>query len=145
MVTSAPGRIAVAFLRPLAGLIFLWAGLAKLLLIPFVELLAAAGVPYPGLVDAGVIGLEIGGGLVLLVGTFAPAVARLTRPVAALFAIHMTAAILLVGLPGVQGRAVKLHGRPVGNEPFRIWLELGLFLLMVYLIRNPRSIREKNG
>ncbi len=140
---SPPGRIAVLALRALAGLIFLGAGVAKLFLIPFASILVQVGVPFPGLVAWAVAFLEVGGGLVLLGGAFAPAVARLTRPFAALLALEMAAAMLTVGLPGVQGRPVMLEGRPIGTEPFRIWLELGLFLLMVYLVRNPRPFPEK--
>ena len=123
-------------LRLAAGLLFVGTGGFKLLgtLAPglpagaagFAVLLEHVGVPFPLLAAYAVCQLELGGGLLLCLKVQ-------VRAIACLLAIDMACALGLVGLPALLGHPVQLGSLAVGQEPWRVPLELGLLAAMGYL------------
>lgn len=104
------------------------AGLLKLVFAQqeFATALERMGAPLPQVTAIGVPLLETVGGLSIFFN-------RWPRPFAALLAVNMAAAILLVGLPGLQGRAEKVNGYTVGNEAWRVPLEVAMLAAMIYI------------
>jgi putative oxidoreductase len=91
--TDALAPYAHTFLRVLVGITFLLHGLPKLQgLAGFTGFLTSLGVPAPGVFAFLVMALEVGGGLLLILGLG-------TRWVSLLFAIQMLVTTLLVKLP----------------------------------------------
>lgn len=139
--------LARSWLRLAVGLFFVGAGLTKLVasLGPgmaagpagFAEYLAAAGVPFPELNAWLVCFVEIGAGLGVALGAMIPAVRRGTRLFALALAGDMAVAMATVGVRTVLGDPIRLGGVALTNEPYRLPLELGLFLAMAYLLWRP--------
>jgi len=139
-------------LRVAAGLVFLATGMMKLVssivlgsAIPdlppgipgFAEYLSAVGVPFPLPSAYAVTIIEIGGAFVLLASAFWRPAVRLTRPVAAALAANMLVAIVTVGLKNLGGEPVLMQGLPVTFQAWRLPLEAGLLLAMLFLLRFP--------
>lgn len=85
----------ITILRVTLGLIFVVHGAHKLFVIGpagVQSLMAAAGLPLPGIFGLGVATLELGGGICLLLGLF-------VRPVALVFAMEMAVATVTIHLP----------------------------------------------
>lgn len=143
-------------LRWVAGLIFLVFGLMKvfpstlplLLGAPdlqvttgaegFARVLTELGVPFPTLNAWVVTVLETLCGLGLILGAWT----RGTRLVTCLSALPMVGDMtvaLLVGVRQVSGHPIVLDGFAVMNQPWRLPLELGLLLGMIYLVWRPAA------
>jgi putative oxidoreductase len=139
-------------LRVAAGLVFLATGMMKLVSsivlgssvprvppgIPgFAEYLAAVGVPFPLIGSYAVTLVEVGGALVLLASAFWTPAARLTRLVSLALAVDMLVAIVTVGLRNLAGNPVIMQGVPVTFQAWRLPLEVGLLLTMLFFLRFP--------
>lgn len=126
----------MTFLRRAIGVLFLLTGTLKLLAIPgFAAVLAQTGTPLPRAFAVAIPLLEIGGGAALLTNKFA-------RPVAALLAINMVFAIALVGIPGARGARFRAGEYTIGGEPWRMPLEAGLLLGLLFIaLRDPKTQR----
>lgn len=135
-------------LRLLVGTFFVASGVAKLTVSPlpgippglngFAAYLAAAGIPFPVLGAVAACAVEIVCGAGLVGGVFEHRLRRLTPWFAALLAGEMAVAMAFVGVPTALGDPVVLEGTAVTNEAYRLPLELGLFLYLVYLARGSR-------
>jgi len=114
--------------RVFAGTVFVLAGLFKLLAGrgEFARMLEFSKVPLPQVISVAVPLLEIVGGAALCAN-------RQTRIFAALLACDMIAAIVLVGIPGKRGRVFSAQGHTVGDEAWRLPLELVLLIICVWL------------
>lgn len=119
--TDALAPYAVTILRILVGVIFLLHGIPKLGGIGgFTGFLTSLGVPAPGLFAIIVIALEVGGGLLLILGLA-------TRWVSLLFAIQMVVTTLLVKLPNAG--FIAPQGGGAGAELDLLLLAAALILL----------------
>jgi putative oxidoreductase len=109
-------------LRLTLGVIFLSHGLPKLLggVAGTGDFLAGMGVPLAGAVAWGLTLLEVGGGVLLILGLLVP-------PVAALLSLHMLAGIVLVH--GANGWYVVGPGQ--GGAEFNVLLVAGLVALIL--------------
>ena len=118
--TLAP--YALAILRVLVGITFLLHGLPKLQgLAGFTGFVASLGLPLPGFFAVLVAALEVGGGLLLILGVA-------TRWISLLFIIEMLVTTLLVKLPGPG--FIAPQGQPgVGAELDLLLLACALVLL----------------
>ncbi len=123
------------WLQIVAGGVFVFAGIGKLLLpllIPiakpgapdFAAVLGAVHVPFPALAAIAVCTLEIAGGLALI-GK------RLVLPASLLLAGNMGGALVSLSVPAHLGRPVQLGGLTIGNEWWRLPLELGLVVALL--------------
>jgi uncharacterized membrane protein YphA (DoxX/SURF4 family) len=121
------------------GLLFVAAGLLKLLLPPsgpgfqggargFGQLLATLHVPLPIVFGHLVPAAEVLGGLGLMTH-------RYRRVWAVPLIIDMVMAISLVGLPGALGRPVRIGSVVIGDEPWRLPLEVVLLAVLLWLWR----------
>ena len=111
--------------RIASGTIFVLAGAFKLL-VPFGDLLAQMNVPFPQIAGRAVPLLEIIGGAILLLHRKFPQ--SLVRLFSLALAIDMVFAIILVGAPGMQGRVQKIQNHAIGEEPWRVPLEVALLV-----------------
>ncbi|HEX8835192.1 MAG TPA: DoxX family protein [Abditibacteriaceae bacterium] len=119
-----------------SGAIFVAAGLFKLALSrsgesvwgerAFAQMLRDLNVPLPVFTAFAICTLEVVGGAALLKN-------KLVRPFAALLACDMIGAIGLVGIPGKFGHDRQEGPYRVGSEPWRLPLEVGLLLMMIWL------------
>lgn len=147
-------------LRVASGLVFLATGMMKLVSsivlgsnvprvppgIPgFAEYLAAVGVPFPLFFAFAVTIAEVGGALILLSSAFWTPVARLTRPVALALAADMLVAIVTVGLSNLAGHPVILQGAAVTYQGWRLPLEVGLLVTMLFFLRFPTPGSAPSG
>lgn len=140
---TAPPIRARAFMRVLIGSFFAVSGVAKLIASPlegippglrgFSDYLDAAGVPFPLAGAVIVCAVEIVCGLGLALGGHWLPARALTSWFALPLALEMAVAMTLVGIPAALGDPVVLNGTPVTKEPYRLPLELGLFLGVCYL------------
>lgn len=131
-------------LRRIAGGAFVLAGAFKVLLWAwhlvqpsapnFAAALAQLGVPFAEVFALGVPLIEIVGGYLILRG-------QLIRLSAAVLAIDMIVAIALVGLPGLLGRSLRIGEQAIGQEAWRLPLELVLLTAMLWLIWKPGEAR----
>jgi uncharacterized membrane protein YphA (DoxX/SURF4 family) len=103
-------------------------------------LLSGLGVPFPLFNAWFVIVLEVVAGLGLILGAWTPATRLVTR-LCALPLVGDMGVALLVGLRQVTGNPVVMDGFPVMNQFWRLPLELGLMLSMVYLLWRPAPRR----
>lgn len=94
MDTDARAPAGLAILRIAVGVIFLTHGIPKLLggVPGTADFLGQLGIPAPTIAAWAVTLLEVGGGLLLILGV-------LVVPVAILFIIHMSVGLVLVHLP----------------------------------------------
>ena len=119
--TDALAPYAHTFLRVLVGITFLLHGLPKLQgMAGFAGFLTSLGVPAPGLFAFLVTALEVGGGLLLILGLA-------TRWVSLLFVIEMLVTTLLVKLPNAGFIAPQDGGS--GAELDLLLLAAALILL----------------
>lgn len=139
---SAPGRSEThgrRIVRIGVGLSFLGAGAFKLalpLLIPhlkpgapnFGEILAAAGVPLPGLVAVAVCLIEMAGGLALLTG-------RLLPWASGVLAGDLVGAMVTLSVRGTFVAPLRVKGLALGGEFWRLPVEVGLLLALLWLGR----------
>ncbi len=138
------------WLQIAVGVIFVFAGVGKLLLpvlIPilkpgapdFAAVLDAVHVPLPKLTAVAICLLEIVGGLALI-GK------RLVLPASVLLAGNMGGALVSVSVPAHLGRPVQLGGLTIGNEWWRLPLELGLVvslsIIAVLELQRLRAMRD---
>lgn len=131
------------FLRVLIGLFLAVSGVAKSTASPleaippglrgFSHYLDAAGVPFPLAGAVVVCAVEIVCGLGLALGGYSFRARALTPWFALPLALEMAVAMSVVGIPTALGDPVVLNGTPVTNEPYRLPLELALFLGVCYL------------
>ena len=129
-----------AIARIVAGLVFIVAGFGKLVVLPivarlrpgiptFAAVLAAVHVPLPFLTSLAVCTLEIVGGVALLTRRF-------VRPASALLALDMLGALISLSVPATFfHRPVVLGSITLGNEIWRVPLEVSLFLALLWLAR----------
>jgi putative oxidoreductase len=119
--TDALAPYTVTILRILVGVIFLLHGLPKLQgMAGFAGFLTSLGVPAPGVFAFLVTALEVGGGLLLILGLA-------TRWVSLLFAIQMLVTTLLVKLPNAG--FIAPQGGGSGAELDLLLLAAALILL----------------
>jgi len=119
--TDALAPYAHTFLRVLVGITFLLHGLPKLQgLAGFTGFLTSLGVPAPGVFAFLVTALEVGGGLLLILGLG-------TRWVSLLFAIERLVTTLLVKLPNAG--FIAPQGGGSGAELDLLLLAAALILL----------------
>jgi putative oxidoreductase len=119
--TDALAPYAHTFLRVLVGITFLLHGLPKLQgLAGFTGFLTSLGVPAPGVFAFLVTALEVGGGLLLILGLG-------TRWVSLLFVIEMLVTTLLVKLPNAG--FIAPQGGGSGAELDLLLLAAALILL----------------
>jgi len=128
-------------IRRIAGVVFVLAGTFKVLLWgwhrlhpdapDFAAALRQLGVPFAEASALAVPIVEIVAGFFLLRGHW-------VRLSAVVLAIDMTVAILLVGLPGWRGRPLQIGAQTIGQEPWRLPLELLLLGAVLWLIWKPR-------
>ncbi len=102
----------------------------------FARLLTGLGVPFPLFNAWMVILMEVLCGVGLILSAWMPATALLTRVCALPLAVDMLVA-LTVGVRQVRGNPVVLDGLPVMNQAWRLPLEVGLLVAMVYLLWLP--------
>ncbi len=120
------------------GLIFLVAGVVKLFLpviIPMIrpglpdfgQVLAALGMPMPVAMSYVICAVEIGGGVALLLGRCVP--------LACLVLVgDMVGALVTLSVPATfLGHPLHVGGIALGNEPWRVPLELGLLVALIVL------------
>jgi uncharacterized membrane protein YphA (DoxX/SURF4 family) len=141
--SGAPARPLVSDTLCLGvGLLFVAAGLLKFLLpspgpgFPggartFGHMLETLGVPLPMVFGYLVPATEVLGGLGLMTR-------RYKRLWAVPLIIDMVVAIAFVGLPGALGRPVRIGSTVIGAEPWRLPLEVGLLVALLWLCR-PQS------
>jgi uncharacterized membrane protein YphA (DoxX/SURF4 family) len=120
------------------GLLFVAAGLLKFLLPPgpgfqggargFGQMLATLNVPLPMVFGYLVPATEVLGGLGLITR-------RHKRLWTVPLIVDMVMAITLVGLPGTLGRPVRIGSVAIGDEPWRLPLEVGLLIALLWLWR----------
>jgi uncharacterized membrane protein YphA (DoxX/SURF4 family) len=135
-------------LRLAVGVVFLVAGTGKALLpvlIPLVkpglptfgQILAALGVPLPVVTGYLVCAVEIGGGLALLTDRFVPltCIVLIGDMLGALVSLSVPATFL--------GRPLQIGGLTLGNEPWRVPLELALLVALAALGRPWRLLRRQ--
>jgi uncharacterized membrane protein YphA (DoxX/SURF4 family) len=133
-------------LRIGTGLVFLGAGVGKLLLpllIPLIkpglpnfgQVLAALGVPLPVLTSFAVCAIEIAGGLALLMRRFVPLACLI-------LAVDMIGALASLSVPATfLGRPLSIGGLTLGNEIWRVPLEAGLLVaLLVIFLQHRRRL-----
>ena len=124
-----------------SGLLFLLAGAFKFLTPApggstlegqraFAQALSQLGVPIPVVMAALIPALEVVGGIGLISG-------KGRKLWALLLALDMIGAIFLVGLPGKSGRGITVGTATIGAESWRLPLEIGLLLLMLYVLFLP--------
>jgi putative oxidoreductase len=119
--TDALAPYAVTILRVLVGVTFLLHGFPKIANIGgFAGFLTSLGVPAPGLFAFLVVALEVGGGLLLILGLA-------TRWVSLLFVIQMLVTTLLVKLPSAG--FIAPQGGGAGAELDLLLLAAALILL----------------
>lgn len=111
--------------RIASGTIFVLAGTFKLL-VPFGDLLAQMHVPFPQIAGRAVPLLEIGGGAILLLHRKFPQ--TVVRLLSLALAFDMIIAIVLVGAPGLLGNARTIQNHEVGNEKWRVPLEIFMLI-----------------
>lgn len=139
---AAPQQMhfAVRTLRSVTGIIFILAGGFKLLLLPrFEPVLAALGVPWPGLFAILVPVGEVAAGCSLLAQHHRP---RLVRWGGAFLACDMLGAIALVGWRGMRGQSLQVAGFSLGGEPWRLPLEAALLLVALHAVVRPGKANE---
>lgn len=112
--------------RLTAGWLFVLAGAFKFF-VPFSAALAQLGVPLPALFGVLVPLVEVLGGLSLVLRRKLPL--RVARFCAALLAFDMAAAIALVGVPGALGHPLRVGGVTIGDEAWRLPLEIALLIV----------------
>lgn len=127
--------------RRTAGSLFILAGTFKVLLWgwhrlqpdapDFASALRQLGVPFAEAAALAVPIVEIVAGIFLLRGQW-------VRLSAAVLAIDMLVAIVLVGLPGWRGQPLQIGAQAIGQEPWRLPLELLLLLAVLWLVWKPR-------
>lgn len=130
--------------RVFTGALFLLTGAFKLFALgprSFASALQTLGVPFSQVFGVFVPLLEIIGGLVLVMARPKRGHAVAVAASSALLAVDMLVAILLVGLPGRMGRAWSVGSVRVGQEPWRLPLEIGMLGACVYLFL--RAIRDQ--
>jgi uncharacterized membrane protein YphA (DoxX/SURF4 family) len=133
-------HFAVRALRSITGIVFVVAGGFKLLLLPrFEPVLAALGVPWPGLFAILVPVGEIAAGCTLLAQHHRP---RLVRWSGVFLACDMLGAIALVGWRGARGQSLQVAGFSLGGEPWRLPLEIVLLLVAVHAVVHPGKANE---
>ena len=115
--------------RLVTGTVFILAGAFKLIA-PFGDLLAQMNVPFPQTLGRAVPLLEIIGGAVLLLHRKFPQ--SVVRLFSLGLAVDMTFAIVLVGVPGLFGRARSIQNHAIGVEPWRIPLEIFMLLATLW-------------
>lgn len=98
----------------------------------FAQALSQLGVPLPFVMAALIPALEVVGGIGLISG-------KGRKLWALLLALDMIGAIFLVGLPGKSGRVVSVGATTIGTESWRLPLEIGLLLLMLYVLFLPST------
>jgi uncharacterized membrane protein YphA (DoxX/SURF4 family) len=108
----------------------------------FAQYLTAVGVPFP-LLNAYVVCLvEMLCGLGLILSALLPRPALLTRLCALPLLVDMTVATFTVGLRNLLGQPVLLQGVAVTAQPWRLPLELGLLLAMLFFLAWPLPGRQ---
>ena len=120
--------------RLIAAWLFVLAGAFKFL-VPFGTALAQLGVPLPALFGVLVPLVEVLCGLGLVLRRKMPLrLARfgIARICAALLAFDMMAAIALVGLPGALGHPLRAGGHTIGDEVWRLPLEIALLVVAAH-------------
>ena len=131
------------FLVIVSGVLFILAGAFKFLAPApggstlegqraFAQALSGLGVPIPFVMAALIPALEVVGGVGLISG-------KGRKLWALLLALDMIGAIFLVGLPGKFGRVVSVGESTIGAESWRLPLEIGLLLLMLYVLFLPSA------
>lgn len=128
------GRLATAT-------VFILAGTFKLL-VPFSEVLAQMNVPLPEFAGRAIPLLEIIGGTALLAHRFVPQ--KVVRVLSLLLAVNMMFAILLVGVPGLLGRAHRVQNHEIGNEAWRVPLEIVLFISTLWFAWRGTNAQSSN-
>lgn len=129
-----------------AGVLFILAGAFKIgMVLPggstlagqraFAQMLVQLGVPLPLVFAAAIPALEIIGGIGLISG-------KGKRVWAALLAFDMIGAIFLVGIPGKSGRAIAVGETKIGEEPWRLPLEIALLFLMLWIAFTPENQKK---
>lgn len=109
------------------ALIFLLAGGLKLCAMPgFAAILGQCGVPAPRVFAFMVPSLELVGCVALIANKHA-------RLAAAGLAVDMVFALLLIGIPGARGARFHGGGFTVGGEWWRVPLEVGLLVGLVWM------------
>ena len=122
--TDAFAPYALTILRVLVGITFLLHGLPKIQgLAGFTGFVASLGLPLPGFFAILVVALEIGGGLLLILGVA-------TRWVSLLFAIEMLITTLLVKLPGPG--FIAPQGQPGVGAELDLLLLAGALMLLCF-------------
>jgi putative oxidoreductase len=157
-LADSPYRVC---LRASAGLIFFLFGMKKLLgtialgtgliQLPtgpqgFAVYLAAVGVPFPMFNSYMVLAVEILCGLGLLFGICFRMSHHITRLFSLALMGDMSVATLLVGLRNLMNQPVVINGVPVTDQLWRLPLELGLLVCMLYFTVYPlaRSLRRRS-
>jgi putative oxidoreductase len=102
----------------------------------FSLLLSELGVPFPLFNAWLVITVEVVCGLGLIFSARLPGTALLTRLFALPLAVDMAVATL-VGVRNVLGQPIEVNGFLVMYQPWRLPLELGLLVGVVYLLWRP--------
>ncbi len=148
-LADSPYRVC---LRAAAGMIFFLFGMKKLLgsislgttlvHLPegpqgFAVYLAAVGVPFPLFNAYMVLAVEILGGLGLMFGICIGMSRHITRLLALSLMGDMGVATLLVGLRNFMNHPVVINGVPVTDQLWRMPLELGLLVCMMYFTVYP--------
>lgn len=142
----APARLHTP-LRIALGAFFVAAGVTKVTWTPiagipagvggFASYLEAAGIPLPSASAVVVCSLEIVCGSGLAVGAWIRRVGKATRWFAGVLSAEMAVAMATVGIPTTLGDPVVLDGAPVTNEPYRLALEVVLFLGCGFFVWKP--------
>lgn len=134
-----------AALRSLVGLLFVLTGSLKLLVFgpaKVAEFFAAAKIPLPELNAVFVPSIEVVCGLGLLLGAFVGVFAKLTRVFALVLAGDMAVAIVTVGIGAATGHPVIVNGKAFADEPWRLPLEAGLLLVLLFFLWRPRAEKK---
>jgi uncharacterized membrane protein YphA (DoxX/SURF4 family) len=113
--TTAFAPYALTILRALVGITFLLHGLPKLSgLEGFTGFVGSLGIPLPGFVAILIVALEVGGGLLLILGLA-------TRWVSLLFALEMLVTTLLVKLPNAASSPRRTSRAPAPSSTCCCW------------------------